>query len=303
MSSVIDLSGIPAPNVIEPLDFEQILAERKARLLSLYPEEQRAEITAVLELESEPMAKLLQENAYRELILRQRINEGAQACMLPYARDEDLDNLVAFEGVERLLITPANPSAVPPTAAVYESDADLLRRYQLALEAKSKGGTRDYYRYHALTASGQVLDADALSPQPGHVVVYVLSRADGGTPSQALLDQVQAAVTAEDVRILTDYVTVQPAVLVDYSIIATLYFEPGPYTEVAMDAARDAASAYAEERHRLGLDVSLSGVYRALHQPGVRRVELASPTADLRVQPAEAPRCVAIELIDGGVHG
>ncbi|HTO17691.1 MAG TPA: baseplate J/gp47 family protein [Pseudomonas sp.] len=303
MTTVIDLSGIPAPNVIEPLDYEQLLDERKAHLISLYPEDQRAKIAADLELESEPLTKLLQENAYRELILRQRINEGAQACMLPYAKDGDLDNLVAFEKVTRLLITPANPNAVPPTAAVYESDADLLRRYQLALEAKSKGGTRDYYRYHALTASGQVLDADALSPLPGRVVVHVLSRADGGLPSQALLDQVQAAVTAEDVRILTDYVTVQPAVLVDYSITATLYFEPGPYTEVALTAARTAVADYAQERHRLGLDVSLSGLYRALHQPGVRRVELTSPAADLIVQPAEASRCISIELIDGGVHG
>ena len=303
MSTVIDLSGIPAPNVIEPLDYEQLLAERKAHLISMYPEDQRAEIAAVLELESEPLTKALQENAYRELILRQRINEGAQAVMLPYAKDEDLDNLVAFEGVKRLLITPATPNAVPPTAAVYESDTDLLRRYQLALEAKSKGGTRDYYRYYALTASGQVLDADALSPQPGYVVVPVLSRTDGGLPSQALLDQVQAAVTAEDVRILTDYVTVQPATLIDYSITATLYFEPGPYTEVALSTARTAAADYAQERHRLGLEVSLSGIYRALHQPGVRRVDLASPVADLIVQPAEASRCVSIELIDGGVHG
>lgn len=303
MSTVIDLSGIPAPSVIEPLDFEQLLAERKAHLISLYPEDQRAEIAAVLELESEPLTKALQENAYRELILRQRINEGAQAVMLPYAKGEDLDNLVAFEKVTRLLVTPANPNAVPPTAAVYESDADLLRRYQLALEAKSKGGTRDYYRYHALTASGQVLDADALSPLPGRVVVHVLSRADGGLPSQALLDQVQAAVTAEDVRILTDYVTVQPAVLVDYSITATLHFEPGPYTEVALSTAQEAVTSYTQERHRLGLDVSLSGLYRALHQPGVRRVELTSPAADLIVQPAEASRCVSIDLIDGGVHG
>ena len=113
----------------------------------------------------------------------------------------------------------------------------------------------------------------------------------------------QAAVTAEDVRILTDYVTVQPAVLVDYSITATLHFEPGPYTEVALSTAQEAVTSYTQERHRLGLDVSLSGLYRALHQPGVRRVELTSPAADLIVQPAEASRCVSIDLIDGGVHG
>ncbi|NUV25651.1 hypothetical protein MS6204_04603 [Escherichia coli] len=44
-----------------------------------------------LELESEPATKLLQENAYRELLLRQRINEAAQAVMVAYAMGGDLD--------------------------------------------------------------------------------------------------------------------------------------------------------------------------------------------------------------------
>jgi phage-related baseplate assembly protein len=31
--------------------------------------------------------------AYRELLLRQRINEGAAACMLSHATGDDLDNI------------------------------------------------------------------------------------------------------------------------------------------------------------------------------------------------------------------
>lgn len=34
--AVIDLSQLPAPDVVETLDFETILAERKATLISLY---------------------------------------------------------------------------------------------------------------------------------------------------------------------------------------------------------------------------------------------------------------------------
>lgn len=300
---MIDISTIPAPNVIEPLDFEQLLAERKAYLIGLYPADEQAEITRLLELESEPITKLLQENAYRELVLRQRINDGARANLLPYAQDEDLENLVAFEGVERLQIIPANPSTVPPTAAVYESDAELLRRYLLALEGRNSGGTRDYYRYHALTASGQVLDADALSTTPGVVRIVVLARDNGGLPDQVLLDTVLSAVTAEDVCMLTDQMGVEPARLRDYSISATLYFEPGPHSSVALDAARSAVAKYASERHRLGLSVSLSGIYHALHQSGVRRVQLDSPSTDILVQPEEASRCLSITLTDGGVHG
>ncbi len=93
--ATIDLSLLPAPTVVDPLDYESLLADRKATLISLYPEEQREAIARTLTLESEPIVKLLQENAYRELLLRQRVNEAAQAVMLGYASGSDLDQLGA----------------------------------------------------------------------------------------------------------------------------------------------------------------------------------------------------------------
>ncbi len=53
----------------------------------------------VLALESEPIVKNLQENTYREVLLRQRINEAAQAAMLAYAIGSDLDQLAARNNV------------------------------------------------------------------------------------------------------------------------------------------------------------------------------------------------------------
>ncbi|KAB8305384.1 baseplate assembly protein, partial [Rouxiella chamberiensis] len=65
--ATIDLSQLPAPDVVEVLDYETLLAERKATLVSLYPEDQQAAIARTLTLESEPIVKLLEENAYREV--------------------------------------------------------------------------------------------------------------------------------------------------------------------------------------------------------------------------------------------
>lgn len=56
--ATIDLSQLPAPDVVETLDYEVLLAEQKATLISLYPEEQQAAIA--LTLESEPVVKVLQ---------------------------------------------------------------------------------------------------------------------------------------------------------------------------------------------------------------------------------------------------
>ena len=89
----IDLSQLPPPHAVEQLDYEQILAERKAYAISLWPEDQQAEIAARLALESEPLTKLLEENAYREMLWRQRVNEAALANMLASAQGADLDQL------------------------------------------------------------------------------------------------------------------------------------------------------------------------------------------------------------------
>lgn len=139
--ATIDLSQLPAPIVVEVLDYEDILAERKATLISLYPEEQREAVARTLALESEPIVKLLQENAYREVILRQRVNDAAKAVMLAHATGEDLDQLGANFNTPRLVIAPADESTIPPTPAVMEADEDYRLRLQDAFEGMSTAGS------------------------------------------------------------------------------------------------------------------------------------------------------------------
>lgn len=102
--AAIDLSQLPAPQIVEQIDFELILAERKAYMISLWPIEEQPQIAARLELESEPLTKLLQENAYRETIWRQRVNEAAIANLLALAKGPDLDQLAGNFNVKRLVV-------------------------------------------------------------------------------------------------------------------------------------------------------------------------------------------------------
>lgn len=292
--TAINLAQVAPPDVIEPLDFEQILTAMLAALLERAPE-------LDAQVESEPFMKVLEVCAYRELQLRARINDAARAVMLPYSTGADLDNLGALFGVERLEINPADLTAIPPVAAVFESDSDFRHRIQLSLEGLSTAGPEGAYIYHALSADGQVLDASATSPLPGRVVITVLSRVGTGVPSAALLAAVLAKLSDESVRPLTDYVQVQAATIVPYQVSATLYFYAGPDREVIMANARAALESYTNGQHRLGLDVTLSGIYAALHQPGVQRVDLASPTANLVINRQSASYCTAINLTDGGL--
>jgi phage-related baseplate assembly protein len=294
--SAIDLSLLPVPDVVETLDYEVILAAMKADLAARAPE-----VAAVLALESEPLVKLLEVCAYREVLIRARVNDAAQAVTLARATGTDLDNLAALFGVARLVINPGDPLAVPPVAPTLESDADLRRRAQLALEGFSTAGPEGAYVFHALSADGDVLDVSATSPSPGDVLVTVLSRTGSGTAPAPLLATVQAALNADDVRPLCDNVVVQSAAIVSYAITATLYFYPGPDSAVVMAAAQAAATAYAAAQHRIGRDVTISGLHAALHQPGVQRVVLTSPSAALTIGSAQASWCTAITLINGGV--
>ena len=294
--SAIDLSLLPVPDVVETLDYEVILAAMKADLAARAPE-----VAAVLALESEPLVKLLEVCAYREVLIRARVNDAAQAVTLARATGTDLDNLAALFGVARLVINPGDPLAVPPVAATLESDADLRRRAQLALEGFSTAGPEGAYVFHALSADADVLDVSATSPSPGDVLVTVLSRTGSGTAPAPLLATVQAALNADDVRPLCDNVVVQSAAIVSYAITATLYFYPGPDSAVVMAAAQAAATAYAAAQHRIGRDVTISGLHAALHQPGVQRVVLTSPSAALTIGSAQASWCTAITLANGGV--
>lgn len=292
MSAAIDLSGLAAPDVIEALDAEGIIAEAKAWLLAIMPS-----LADILDLESEPVTKLIELLAYRELLTRARVNDAARATMLATATGADLDNLAALLGVARLTITPANPEAIPPVAAVMEGDASLRSRTQLALEGFSTAGPSGAYLYHALSASGEVLDASVISPSPGDVVVTVLSRIGNGAPSEALVATVAAAINDERVRPLCDNAITQGASITPYVVTATLTMLPGPDPEVARANAEAALRAYVAEAHRLGRAVRRSGLYRALHIPGaVESVTLTSPAADILCAPTHAPWCSAVTV-------
>ena len=244
--------------------------------------------------------KLLQENAYREVIWRQRVNEAALAVTLAYSSGHDLDVIAANNNTERLTITPGDDTTIPPTAAVMESDADLRLRAQQAFEGLSVAGPVGAYEYHGRSADGRVADVSVESPQPAHVTISVLSREGDGTARPELLAVVEKALNAETVRPVGDRVTVQSAEIVPYQINATLYVYPGPESEPIRQAAEQKLQNYISAQHRLGRDIRLSAIYAALHVEGVQRVELESPHSDIVLSKSQASNCTSYQIAIGG---
>ncbi len=292
----IDLAQLPAPDVVEQINYEAILAERKALAISLWPAEQQAEVAATLALESEPLTKLLQENAYRETLLRQRVNEAALANLLAFARDADLEQIGARYNVQRLTITPANPNATPPVAGVMEGDESLRERIQMALEGLSTAGPRSAYVFHARSADGRVADATCISPTPAAVVVTVQSAVGDGSADPALLAIVDSYLSDEDRRPVGDRLTVQAAEILPFSVTARLYLTTvGPEAEPIRAEAEARLGAYLGKRRRLGLEISRSALDAALHIEGVRRVELPG-WVDIVATDTQAPYCTGYSV-------
>ena len=296
MSELVDLSKLDAPKVLEDLDFESLLADRKAEFIALFPQDERAIWQARLSLESEPITKLLQEVVYLQLMERNRINNAAKATMLAYASGSDLDVIAANYNVKRQVIQEANNNVTPKIPEILEDDTSLRLRTQLAFEGLSVAGPRSAYIFHALSAHPDVADVSVVSPQPANVTVTILSRDGQGEAEESLLNVVRAKLNDDDIRPIGDRIIVQSAVIQSYEIRAKLHLYRGPEYEPIKAAALKKLTAYTKEKHRLGRDISLSGIYAALHLEGVQRVELISPTTDIVLPSSKSAYCTAINL-------
>lgn len=295
----VDLASLPAPEVVETLAFETILAEAKADFVARYPD-----AAAVIDLESEPVVKLLEVFAYRELLLRARYNDEARALLLAFAEDADLDHIgiTYYNGTERLTVTPADNTTIPPTPAVMESDADYRQRLALQPAGESVAGPRGAYKFHAISADGAVKDASVTRPQPGTTQVFILSRTGSGIPDQPLLDTVTAALDDETIRPQCDEVVVSPATIVNYTIDIQLTLFAGPATEVVTAAVQTALQTFADRHHALDTDIIRSAIDAAAHVSGVKKVVIVSPAADIDCTAGEAPYCTGITVAVSAVE-
>ncbi|MEW6016698.1 MAG: baseplate J/gp47 family protein [Pseudomonadota bacterium] len=274
LAETLDVSRLP-PFELVAADYETILAERLAGLRTRFA---AAGVDYdVGQLETDPLVILEQEDAYRELLERQAINDAGRSLTLAYARGAVLDHVAAT------LFPTVGPRRLPG-----EADDRFRQRVALAAEAASPG-TLGGYEYQALTAHLGVRDALALNhasglAPPGEIRLQIVCEA--GADSAEVLAAVRGSVLSRDVALASDVVSVALAEAVAYGVEAVIEIRRGPDPAIVMAEVQARLAAYADSRRRAGRVVALSGLDAALHAPSVERVRRISPIADVDPGPA-----------------
>ena len=275
------LLGLPDPAVIEELSFETILSAMKADLVSRFPE-----IEPILALESSAAVKVMEVSAYRELVLRARINDAARANLLRYATGTDLDHVGA--------------NASPPVARALAEDDERFRLRILLSSMARNTGSEHRYRLVALNASTEVRDAIAyrLGRDPT-VNVAVLSTASDGVAGAPLLATVSAALSMPENRMVNGPIYVRSAVAAVMNITAALTVTPSTPSTVLAKAETALRDAWLAEGG-LGRDLTLDWVRSRLMVPGVYAVAISAPGSSTIVSPYEAASIGTVTLTVAG---
>ncbi len=284
--TLIDLSSLPSPGVVETLEYEAIVSAMLADLRARDPG-----FTATVE--SDPVYKLLEVAAYREVIVRQRVNDAARRRLLAFATGADLDHLAAFYGVQRLVVNAGNPDAIPPVAPTYESDDAFRVRVRERIMGSSAAGSANWYRYHALNADGTVKDVGVDAPAGGFVRVSVLGNTEDGAPSSATLEAVRTAILSDDVRVLCHTVTVEPAEIVFVDVVANVTLMPSA-SPTLMDTLEATLRSAFEAERGLGWDVTTSWIVSRLQVSGVYHVSIQTPGDNVAIRPNQ---CAALRSV------
>lgn len=163
-----------------------------------------------------------------------------------------------------------------------EDDDNLRARIQLAPESLSVAGSRGSYAYWARTAHQDIIDVAVVGPPrlpPGYVELYPLMRG-GVLPSPEVLRLVAATCNADDVRPLTDALSVKVPGEVGYRLEVTWWLDrEAQHGAASIERAVDAAVAdwIQWQRSRLGRDVNPSELTKRMVAAGAKRVEIVSP--------------------------
>ncbi len=295
ITGVIDLSKLPPPVFYEKRSFEQIFAGLRDDFLRRMKEKGVADFKFI---DSDPSYVMAEAAAYEIMRVINDGNYNATQTLAAYARGSNLDNVLLNIGAVREELAEIDPATGKP---LKESDEAYLRRALLTQDRFSTAGSFNAYQYHVFTYCTAVLkielvDVKPSSPEPGDVLVPILlSKArmdalkkDPGAGDD-FIEKVAAYLNSDDVKPLTDSITVKLASVVEKPLGAVVLRTPrGVSPDAILKAAIASLKDYREKRYAIAEPITVSGIHSALTvSSDVIEVTLKSFTPS-KPQPDEA---------------
>lgn len=168
-----------------------------------------------------------------------------------------------------------------------EEDDSLRERIRLSPVISSTAGPVETYKYWAKTADPNISDVAVVSPSPGEVEIVPILLG-GELPDEGVLQKVLEVVNADDVRPLTDHVTVRAPDTIEYDIELKYYTTAADESKAieTIEGAGGAISRYINwQGSALGRDINPDQLRKLILAPswdnsnlvGAIRVDIISP--------------------------
>ena len=185
-----------------------------------------------------------------------------------------------------------------------EGDDEYAERIRLAPNSFSVAGPEKAYVYHAKSVSPAIIDVKVDSPTPGEVDVYVLLT-DGTLPTSDTLEQIEAYLSAEEIRPLTDYVVVKAPTASNYEIELHYWISQEDSSKAAQIQA-DVEAAVEQYRlwqqTKIGRDITPGKLLQLVFAAGANRVDDSTmkPSAWKKLESMQVAQCTGAKVVYEG---
>lgn len=177
-----------------------------------------------------------------------------------------------------------------------ESDEELRARIALAYERFSTAGAEGAYKFFAISADERIDDVAIYSTSDAvvHVSLHSLSGVD-----QMMIDRVDSALNADEVRPLTDHVLVAAAVAVNYTISGVVTIDPTFDTATVLAKVSENLNTMTQSV-KIGESVSIPKITGAIMKvDGVIDMTLTAPVSNVAVpDKSKVAICTLMEVVN-----
>lgn len=181
-----------------------------------------------------------------------------------------------------------------------ESDEDYAERIRIAPNSFSVAGPEKAYIYHTYSVNPAIIDVSVYSPDPGIVRIYPLLKG-GELPSDDVLDQVEAYLSSDTIRPLTDYVKALAPSVKEYDIVIDYWINKNDATKA--EAIKAAVSSAVEEyrtwqQTKIGRDITPDILIGKVMAAGAARIDFStlSPSEWVQLSAYEVAQCASVTV-------